>query len=147
MENTEQVIEIEALARQYAPQRCRRGQDSARVAAGTAILDRAFSRPSHPSHGEPTKGLLLHLRLASYREEWEAKYCSKIESAVLGPLLRLLDVVEVVILINNNNNVEDNGNESALRRPAPIRLRPQSAPGKLPSVRWAMRLAAILALV
>jgi hypothetical protein len=50
---TEQVIEIEALARQYAPQAldvllkiATEGKsDSARVAAATAILDRAFGRP------------------------------------------------------------------------------------------------------
>jgi hypothetical protein len=44
----EQVIEIEALAREYAPQikTATTGKsDSARVAASIAILDRAFGRP------------------------------------------------------------------------------------------------------
>jgi hypothetical protein len=51
---TETLLEIEALARQYAPQAldvllkiATEGKsDSARVAAATAILDRAFGRPA-----------------------------------------------------------------------------------------------------
>jgi phage gp46-like protein len=50
---TEQLVEIEQLARQYAPQAMEAlvkiamsgKTDSARVAASIAILDRAFGRP------------------------------------------------------------------------------------------------------
>ena len=82
---TEQVIEIEALARQHAPQAMEAlvkiamsgKTDSARVAAATAILDRAFGRPAQTvrSEGGPKVSYFISDRPLT-AEEWEAKHCT-----------------------------------------------------------------------
>jgi hypothetical protein len=77
------VIEIEALARRYAPQVLVKiattgKSDSARVAAATAILDRAFGRPSQTLRSESGARASYFISDQPLRaDEWEAKYCSE----------------------------------------------------------------------
>jgi len=79
------INEIEALARQYAPQAIEAlvkiatsGQsDSARVAAATAILDRAFGRPSQALHARSESNVQFFIAdKPPTAEEWEAKFCA-----------------------------------------------------------------------
>jgi hypothetical protein len=82
---TEQVIEIEAMARRYAPQAMEAlvkiattgKSDSARVAAATAILDRAFGRPRQTLDGQSGENVSYFISDRPLTaEEWEAKYCT-----------------------------------------------------------------------
>jgi hypothetical protein len=82
---TEQVIEIEALARQYAPQAMEAlvkiattgKSDSARVAAATAILDRAFGRPRQTLDAQSEENVSYFISDRPLTaEEWEEKYCT-----------------------------------------------------------------------
>jgi len=80
----EQVIEIEALARQYATQAMEAGvkiatsgkSDSARVAVSIAILDRAFGRPLQTLEAKNASNVQYFISDRPLTaEEWEAKYC------------------------------------------------------------------------
>jgi hypothetical protein len=79
---TEQVIEIEAMAVQYAPQAMQAlvkialsgKSDSARVAATTAILDRTFGRPRAVNGNSNAQYVISDRPLT--QEEWEVKYCA-----------------------------------------------------------------------
>jgi hypothetical protein len=82
---TEQVIEIEALARQYAPQAMEAlikiaangKSDSARVAASIAILDRAFGRPRQTLEAQNAPNVQYFISDKPLTaEEWERKYCT-----------------------------------------------------------------------
>jgi hypothetical protein len=82
---TEQVIEIEAMARRYAPQAMEAlvkiattgKSDSARVAAATAILDRAFGRPRIIEvQNDNSNGQYIISDRPLTQEEWERKYCN-----------------------------------------------------------------------
>jgi hypothetical protein len=82
---TEQVIEIEALARQYAPQAMEAlvkialtgKSDSARVAASIAILDRAFGRPRQMLQAESKSNVQYFITDQPLTaEEWEKQYCT-----------------------------------------------------------------------
>jgi hypothetical protein len=82
---TEQVIEIEAMARQYAPQAMEAlikiatsgKSDSARVAAATAILDRAFGRPRQTLQDQSESNVQYFISDKPLTaEEWERKYCT-----------------------------------------------------------------------
>jgi hypothetical protein len=68
-----------ALARQYAPQAMGalvKIATSARVAAATAILDRAFGRPSQTLRTESGPNVSYFISgWPLTAEEWEAKYC------------------------------------------------------------------------
>jgi hypothetical protein len=85
LKNTEQLVEIEQLARQYAPQAMEAlvkiatsgKSDSSRVAAATAILDRAFGRPSQTFHSESGPKVSYFISDQPLTAEgWEAKYCT-----------------------------------------------------------------------
>jgi len=83
---TEQVIEIEALARKYAPQAMQAlvkiatsgKSDTARVAAATEILDRAYGRPRQTlhAHGEHSNVHYMISDKPLSEEEWERKHCT-----------------------------------------------------------------------
>jgi hypothetical protein len=84
---TEQLVEIEQLARQYAPQAMEAlvkiamsgKTDSARVAAATAILDRAFGRPAQTLRAQNENQNVQYFISDKplITEEWEAKYCTR----------------------------------------------------------------------
>jgi len=82
---TEQLVEIEQLARQYAPQAMEAlvkiamtgKTDSARVAASIAILDRAFGRPRQTLEAKNASNVQYFISDKPLSaEEWEAKYCT-----------------------------------------------------------------------
>jgi hypothetical protein len=83
-EKMEQIIEIEVLPRQYAPQAMQAlvkiaatdKSDSARVTAATAILDRAFGGPSQTLRSEsgPKASFFISDQPLT-ADEGEAKYC------------------------------------------------------------------------
>jgi hypothetical protein len=82
---TETLLEIEALARQYAPQAMEAlvkiamsgKTDSARVAASIAILDRAFGRPRQTLEAKSASNVQYFISDKPLTaEEWEAKYCT-----------------------------------------------------------------------
>jgi Family of unknown function (DUF5681) len=82
---TETLLQIEALARQYAPQAMEAlakiamsgKTDSARVAAATAILDRAFGRPSQTLRTESGPKVSYFISDTPLTlEEWAAKHCT-----------------------------------------------------------------------
>jgi hypothetical protein len=82
---TEQLIEIEQLARQYAPQAMEAlvkiattgKSDSARVAASIAILDRAFGRPRQTLEARNASNIQYFISDKPLTaDEWERKYCN-----------------------------------------------------------------------
>jgi hypothetical protein len=82
---TEQLVEIEQLARQYAPQAMEAlvkiamsgKTDSARVAASIAILDRAFGRPRQTLEAKNASNVQYFISDRPLTaEEWERKYCT-----------------------------------------------------------------------
>jgi hypothetical protein len=82
---TETLLEVEALARQYAPQAMEAlvkiatpgKSDSARVAASIAILDRAFGRPRQTLEAKNASNVQYFISDKPLTaEEWEAKYCA-----------------------------------------------------------------------
>jgi hypothetical protein len=87
---TEQVIEIEAMARQYAPQAMEAlvkiamtgKSDSARVAASIAILDRAFGRPRQSLEAKNASNVQYFISDQPLTaEEWERDIAPEIENS------------------------------------------------------------------
>jgi hypothetical protein len=83
---TERLIEIEQLAKEYAPQAMQAllkvattgKSESARVAASIAILDRAFGKPAQTLHAQNENSNVIYA--VSDRplspEEWEKRYAT-----------------------------------------------------------------------